>query len=83
MQHDDSMACEITQRELRNRSGEIIRALDRGQAFIVTRNSVLVGRTATDEGAPVRRRGRRCRGLRPAAPIEFERFRDDVDAILE
>lgn len=43
MQHDDSMAREITQLELRNRSGEIMRALDRGQAFIVMRNGVPVG----------------------------------------
>ncbi|PYQ81141.1 MAG: hypothetical protein DMG01_04830, partial [Acidobacteria bacterium] len=33
----------ITQRELRNDSGRIMRALDRGKAFIVTRNGVPVG----------------------------------------
>jgi antitoxin (DNA-binding transcriptional repressor) of toxin-antitoxin stability system len=33
----------ITQRELRNRSGAIMRALDRGDAFLVTRNGVPVG----------------------------------------
>jgi prevent-host-death family protein len=37
------MACEITQRELRNQSGEIMRALDRGESFVVTRNGVPVG----------------------------------------
>jgi antitoxin (DNA-binding transcriptional repressor) of toxin-antitoxin stability system len=37
------MAREITQRELRNGSGDIMRALDRGEAFIVTRNGVPVG----------------------------------------
>ena len=32
------MARSITQRELRNESGEIMRALDRGESFVVTRN---------------------------------------------
>ncbi len=33
----------ITQRELRNESGKIMRALDRGESFVVTRNGVPVG----------------------------------------
>lgn len=37
------MARHITQRELRNQSGEIMRGLDRGEAFVVTRNGVPVG----------------------------------------
>jgi antitoxin (DNA-binding transcriptional repressor) of toxin-antitoxin stability system len=37
------MARKITQRELRNASGEIMRALDRGESFLVTRNGVAVG----------------------------------------
>jgi antitoxin (DNA-binding transcriptional repressor) of toxin-antitoxin stability system len=41
----------LTQRELRNRSGEIMRALDRGESFIVTRNGVPVG-----EPIPLKRR---------------------------
>jgi len=41
----------ITQRELRNESGEIMRALDRGETFVVTRNGVAVG-----ELTPLRRR---------------------------
>ena len=45
------MGREITQRELRNDSGEIMRALDRGESFVVTRNGVAVG-----ELVPLRRR---------------------------
>lgn len=41
----------ITQRELRNQSGEIMRALDDGESFVVTRNGAPVG-----ELTPVRRR---------------------------
>lgn len=37
------MARAITQRELRNQSGEIMRALDRGESFTVTRSGVPVG----------------------------------------
>nr|WP_291822800.1 hypothetical protein [Candidatus Microthrix sp.] len=33
----------ITQRELRNGSGEIMRRLDEGESFVVTRNGVPVG----------------------------------------
>src|SRR6266513_6013169 len=44
------MAEEITQRELRNDSGEIMRRLDAGETFIVTRNGVPVG-----ELTPLRR----------------------------
>ena len=45
------MGREITQRELRNQSGEIMRELDRGESFVVTRNGVPVG-----ELTPMRRR---------------------------
>lgn len=34
---------EITQRELRNNSGQIMSQLDHGESFIVTRNGVPVG----------------------------------------
>jgi antitoxin (DNA-binding transcriptional repressor) of toxin-antitoxin stability system len=42
---------EITQRQLRNESGEIMRELDRGESFLVTRNGNPVG-----ELRPIRRR---------------------------
>ncbi len=44
------MAREISQRELRNESGEIMRQLDQGESFVVTRNGVPVG-----ELSPLRR----------------------------
>jgi predicted nucleic acid-binding protein len=45
------VAREISQRELRNDSGEIMRQLDAGESFVVTRNGVPVG-----ELRPFRRR---------------------------
>jgi prevent-host-death family protein len=77
------MAREISQRELRNESGEIMRALDRGETFIVTRNGVPVG-----ELTPLRQR----RFVSADAAVAFfggapvldgARFRADVDAILD
>ena len=41
---------EITQRQLRNDSGEIMRGLDEGRTYVVTRNGVPVG-----ELTPLRR----------------------------
>ena len=37
------MPRELTEHDLRNQSGEIMRALDRGEGFVVTRNGVAVG----------------------------------------
>jgi prevent-host-death family protein len=74
---------EITQRELRNESGEIMRALDRGETFVVTRNGVPVG-----ELTPLRQR-RFVRAdavvaLFAGAPVlDGARFRADVDAVLD
>lgn len=77
------MAREITQRELRNESGEIMRALDRGEAFVVTRNGVPVG-----ELTPLRQRqfvaAEAAIALFAGAPaIDGRRFRADVDSLLD
>ncbi len=77
------MAREITQRQLRNESGEIMRALDRGESFVVTRNGVPVGELmplrkrqfVTAEAAVARFTG--------APALELDRFRADVDALLD
>lgn len=77
------MAREITQRELRNESGQIMRALDRGETFVVTRNGVPVG-----ELTPLRQRrfvaAEAAVAVFGGAPaVELERFRADVDALLD
>jgi prevent-host-death family protein len=73
------MTREITQRELRNQSGEIMRELDEGSSFVVTRNGVPVG-----ELTPLRRRrfvrAEAAVGLfRAAPPVDFARLRADLD----
>lgn len=77
------MAREITQRQLRNDSGEVMRELDRGESFVVTRNGAPVG-----ELRPLARRRFVPRevvlaAFAGAAPIDAERFREDVDRVLD
>lgn len=77
------MAREITQRELRNQSGEIMRALDRGESFIVTRNGVPVG-----ELIPLQERkfvaAEAAVAVFTGAPrVEIKRFRKDMDALVD
>lgn len=73
----------ITQRELRNDSGRIMRALDKGKAFLVTRNGVPVG-----ELSPLRQRVFVASDVALAAfagapRIARGRFRKDVDAVID
>jgi prevent-host-death family protein len=71
----------ITQRELRNDSGEIMRRLDHGESFIVTRNGSPVG-----ELTPMRRHrfvstDTVLAMFRNAPAIDADRFRADLDVI--
>ena len=73
----------ISQRELRNDSGRIMRDLDKGKAFLVTRNGVPVA-----ELSPLRQRvfvpSDAVRAAFMGAPrIARARFRKDVDAFLD
>lgn len=79
------MTRKLSQRELRNRSGEIMRALDEGEDFIVTRNGVPVG-----ELRPIGKRKRtfipreELVALFEGAPhVDYEQFRADIDAHLD
>ena len=76
------MSRRITQRELRNESGRIMRALDKGESFTVTRNGVPVG-----ELVPVRPRlfvaaDVVSAAYRRAPRIARTRFRRDVDSTI-
>lgn len=75
------MSREITQRELRNDSGEIMRKLDEGETFIVTRNGVPVG-----ELTPLRRHRfvaaeAAVALFRTAPAVDTQRFRADLDQV--
>jgi len=73
----------ISQRELRNASGEIMRALDRGESFVVTRNGVPVG-----ELAPLRPRrfvdvDAVLAAFTGAPRVNHDALRHDLDALLD
>jgi antitoxin (DNA-binding transcriptional repressor) of toxin-antitoxin stability system len=75
------MTTMITQRELRNESGDIMRRLDQGETFIVTRNGMPVG-----ELSPLRRlrfvsAATVAALFHHAPPIDAAAFRADLDAV--
>jgi antitoxin (DNA-binding transcriptional repressor) of toxin-antitoxin stability system len=77
------MARVITQRELRNDSGEIMRSLDHGESFIVTRDGVPVG-----ELTPLRRHrfvltDAVVAMFRNAPTVDADRFRADLDDVAD
>lgn len=70
----------ISQRQLRNDSGEIMRAVEAGISFLVTRNGVPVG-----ELTPVGRRKfvrteELIEAFKGLEPIDLKRLREDNDA---
>ena len=75
------MARELTQRELRNESGEAMRQLDQGEGFVVTRNGVPVA-----ELTPLRRHRfvaaqAAVAMFRGAPGLDYEQFRADLDQV--
>jgi antitoxin (DNA-binding transcriptional repressor) of toxin-antitoxin stability system len=68
-----------TQRELRNDSGEIMRALDRGEHFVVTRNGAPVGELSPVAAGPFVDRDTVVRAFANAPIVDQGRFRADLD----
>jgi prevent-host-death family protein len=70
---------EITQRELRNDSGAIMRAVERGESFVISRNGTPIGRLI-----PLRRRvfvprAEVVAAFATAPRLDAEKFRRDLD----
>jgi antitoxin (DNA-binding transcriptional repressor) of toxin-antitoxin stability system len=77
------MTGEISQRELRNDSGRIMRALTEGETFVITRSGEPIG-----ELTPLRRhRFVRAEAaielFRTAAPVDYDQLRHDLDQIAD
>jgi prevent-host-death family protein len=73
------VSTDISQRELRNDSGEIMRRLDEGETFVVTRNGVPVG-----ELLPLQRHRfvaaeTAVAMFRTAPSVDYVRLRADLD----
>jgi antitoxin (DNA-binding transcriptional repressor) of toxin-antitoxin stability system len=73
------MAREITQRQLRNESGEIMRDLDRGESFVVTRNGVPVGALTPAHRHRFVPAAVAIEAFSGLPPIDYAEFRSDVD----
>ncbi len=73
----------VSQRELRNDSGAILRAAEAGETFVVTRNGAPTAQLGPI--APVRfaRRDDAVSGARHLPRVAYRRLRDDVDALLD
>jgi len=77
------MGREITQRELRNDSGQIMRELDQGGTFVATRNGDPVG-----ELIPLRRQRfvqaeAAIELFRNAPGLDYQTLREDLDAMAD
>jgi len=77
------MTREISQRELRNDSGSILRAVAAGEDFVVTRNG-----TPLAELRPLRRRRfvprtELAKAIAQLTPLDVTAFRADVDAVVD
>jgi prevent-host-death family protein len=74
---------EITQRELRNDSGVIMRGVERGESYTITRNGTPIGRLI-----PLRRRtfvprAEVVAAFASAPVLDAERLRDDLDRSVD
>lgn len=73
----------ISQRELRNDNAEIVRALERGDSFVITRNGVPVGRLT-----PIGRRtfvptAELQESAKHLGHIDYKKFREDIDRYID
>lgn len=73
----------ISQRELRNESGEIMRALDRGEEFTVTRDGVPVGHLSPVERRRFVDRAAVVAAFTGAPAVDPEGMRRDLDAVAD
>ena len=79
----DPAGRDITQRELRNDSGSIMRGVERGESYTITRNGTPIGRLI-----PLRRRTFVSREqvmatFATAPVVDPDRLRADLDAAVE
>jgi prevent-host-death family protein len=73
----------ITQRELRNDSAAVLRAVEHGQTLVISRNGTPVAELRPLGPRQFVPRDRIADAARVAPPIDARRFRADVDAIID
>jgi prevent-host-death family protein len=77
------MTRKLTQRELRNNSGEIMRALDGGEDFIVTRNGRPVGELRPYRPRQFVRTTELIAAFKGAPTIDYQELREDIDRYVD
>ena len=77
------MATTISQRELRNDSGSIMKRVEKGESFVVTSN----GRPIAELRPLVRPRSVQTEialaAFHGTEPIDFDKFRSDLDSLSD
>lgn len=77
------MSKTISQRELRNDSGEVMRAVAAGESFVVTTNGVPVARLLPFERRREVPRDEVLSIFASCPPIDAERFFADIDEFVD
>ena len=73
----------ISQRELRNDSGRIMRALDKGQSFVVTRNGVPIAELVPLKPRVFVATETIAAAFSGAPRVDRARFRKDIDYAID
>jgi prevent-host-death family protein len=73
----------VTQRELRNRSGEFMRGLERGERYLITSNGVPVGELVPRGRRHFVPRATVVAAFAGAPPVDRHRLRADLDAVAD
>ncbi|WP_423922841.1 type II toxin-antitoxin system Phd/YefM family antitoxin [Candidatus Poriferisodalis sp.] len=77
------MEREISQRELRNDSGKIMRAVKKGESFIVTSNGEPVARLSPLHDRHFVPAEVLLEAFKGAPKIDYQQFRADLDALAD
>lgn len=73
----------ISQRELRNDSGAVLRDVEAGETLVITRNGTPVAELRPLGPRRFVPRERLAQAAKTAPRIDFSRFRADVDSIVD
>lgn len=76
------MTRKIGQRELRNDSGEVLRAVRNGEEFVVTRNRTHVAELRPLRDTHFAKTADLLRQVRQLPAIDSHQFRADLDAVI-
>lgn len=73
----------ISQRELRNDSGAIMRAVEAGESFIVTRNGVPLAQLTPLKRRTFVPRDEVIAAFKNLPPVDARQFRADIDEFVD